>query len=229
MSMKTLETDLKEVLKIKWSDKLTSIVGLDVVCSQAGFELSQGRLIEGILDAHWDSSLTVTTPLPPNYNAATDVEGKKEDSGKYLSIIGSLSFLAVGTRPDIFFAVNYLARFTEKPGKEHWKGLNHLLNYLAGSRKQRLRLFLKADNNQLKTYADALWGREFARSTYGVFITFMNLPILWISRQQLSVAASTCQAEYMALGTATQQTLWVRHLLRDVLRRDYVGHLFCDN
>ena len=33
----------------------------------------------------------------------------------------------------------------------------------------------------------------------------------------------------MALGVATRQTLWVRHLLRDVLKRDYVGHLFCDN
>jgi hypothetical protein len=33
----------------------------------------------------------------------------------------------------------------------------------------------------------------------------------------------------MALGTATRQTLWVRHLLRDVLRKDFVGHLFCDN
>jgi hypothetical protein len=33
----------------------------------------------------------------------------------------------------------------------------------------------------------------------------------------------------MALGTATRQTLWVRHLFREVLRKDFVGHLFCDN
>jgi hypothetical protein len=33
----------------------------------------------------------------------------------------------------------------------------------------------------------------------------------------------------MALGTATGQTLWVRHLLKDVLRKDFVGNLFSDN
>jgi hypothetical protein len=135
----------------------------------------------------------------------------------------------VGTCPDICFAVNYLARFAAKPGVEHWKGLRHLINYLAGSRQQRLKLFPKDGPRQLKTFADASWGGEFARSTYGVFITFMNSPILWISRRQVLVAASMCQAEYMASGVATRQTLWVQHLLKDVLKRDYVGHLFCDN
>jgi hypothetical protein len=111
----------------------------------------------------------------------------------------------------------------------HWKGLKHLINYLAGSRKLRLNLYPRPDNTPLKYFADASWGGEFARSTYGVFITFLGAPILWISRKQLAVAASTCHAEYMALGTATRQTLWVRHLLKDVLRKDFVGHLFCDN
>ncbi|PLW29459.1 hypothetical protein PCASD_16781 [Puccinia coronata f. sp. avenae] len=224
-----LESDLKDILKIKWEKKLTSIVGLSVERLPAGFVLSQGGLIDSILDSHWDSGLTAATPLPPNFNATTDTKGKHEDSGKYLSVIGSLSYLAVGTRPDICFAVNYLARFAAKPGVEHWKGLRHLINYLAGSRQQRLKLFPKDGPRQLKTFADASWGGEFARSTHGVFITFMNLPILWISRRQVSVAGSTCQAEYMVLGVATRQTLWVRHLLKDVLKRDYVGHLFCNN
>jgi hypothetical protein len=33
----------------------------------------------------------------------------------------------------------------------------------------------------------------------------------------------------MALGVATRQTLWVRHLIKDVLKLDFVGHLHCDN
>lgn len=107
--------------------------------------------------------------------------------------------------------------------------MNHLLNYLAGSRHQLLCLFPQQDEKPLKVYADASWGGEFARSSYGVFITFLNCPILWVSRRQQSVASSTCHAEYMALGTATRQVLWVRHLLKDVLKKDYVGHMFCDN
>lgn len=47
------------------------------------------------------------------------------DQTKYLSLIGSLSYLAVGTRPDIAFTVNYLARFSAKPRVEHWTALKH--------------------------------------------------------------------------------------------------------
>jgi hypothetical protein len=155
--------------------------------------------------------------------------GNPEDSGQYLSVIGGLSYLAVGTRPDICFAVNHLARFEAKPGPLHWKGLKHLINYLAGSRTLCLNPFPTLENTPLKSFADAYWGGDFARLTYGVFITFLKAPILWISRRQLAVVASTFHAEYMALGTATCQTLWVRHLLKDVLKKDFVGNLFCDN
>jgi hypothetical protein len=175
------------------------------------------------LDKHWDTGITATTPLPANYSATTAEDGHAEDSGRYLLVIGGLSYLAVGKRPDICFAVNYLACFAAKPGALHWKGIRHLINYLAGSRDFQLNLNPQADSTPLKSFADSSWGSKYARSTYGVFITFMNAPILWISRWQLSVAASTCHAEYMALGKATRKTLWVRHLLRDVLKKDFCG------
>jgi hypothetical protein len=227
--LRRLEQDLKDLLKIKWSHELTSIVGLNVLRTADGFQLFQRNLIDLLLEQHWDTGITANTPLPPNYNATTDPDGSTAESGQYLLVIGILSYLVVGTRPDICFAVNFLARFAARPGPLHWKGVKHLINYVAGTRNLKLNLFPRTDSTPLKTFADASWGGEFARSTYGVFITFLNFPILRILRRQLSVAASTCHAEYMALGTATRQTLWVRHLLRDVLRKDFVGHLFCNN
>ncbi|POV98994.1 hypothetical protein PSTT_14074 [Puccinia striiformis] len=203
--LKKLEGDLKGILKIKWSQTLDSIVGLNVVRSDRGFQLYQKELVNSILEEHWDGVSKATTPLPSNYNATTDDEGNTADSGKYLSVIGSLSYLAVGTRPDICFAVNYLARFSAKPGVLHWKGVHHLINYLAGSKDLRLCLFPSTDHQPLKAFADASWGGEFSRSSYGVLITFLNCPVLWVSRRQQSVASSTCHAEYMALGIATRQ------------------------
>ena len=41
----------------------------------------------------------------------------------YRSALGSLMYLAVGTRPDIAFAVSTLAQFTENPGPMHWEAL----------------------------------------------------------------------------------------------------------
>lgn len=120
--IKKLETDLKDVLKIKWATELTSIVGLDVVRSAAGFTLGQKSLIDGILQSELDGLSKVNTPLLQNYNEVTDPEGGEKQAVKYLSVIGSLSYVAVGTRPNTAFAVNYLACFSAKPGVLHWKG-----------------------------------------------------------------------------------------------------------
>jgi hypothetical protein len=182
-------------VKIKWASELTSIVGLNVVRTAEGFQLYQKNLLDSLLDKHWDTGITTTTPLPANFHATTAEDGKPEDLGQYLSVIGGLSYLAVGTRPDICFALNYLARFAAKPGLLHCKGIKHLINYLADSCELQLNLYPQPDTTPLKSFADASWGGEFARSTYGVFITFLGAPILWISRRQLAVAASTCHMQ----------------------------------
>ncbi|PLW49318.1 hypothetical protein PCASD_02641 [Puccinia coronata f. sp. avenae] len=227
--LQKLKQDLKDVLKIKWSHELESIVGLSIERNTSGFKLSQPKLINGLLQREWDGVLTAKTPLPQGFNATTE-DGDPSTSTKFLSIIGTLSYLAVGTRPDISFAVNFLARFSAKPSVNHWKGLRHLINYIAGSTDLALCLYPKCDIlTPLQIYCDASWGGKFSQSTYGVLINFMGCPVLWVSRRQATVAASTCHAEYMALGSATRHTLWVRHLLKDILGQDFVGLLLCDN
>jgi hypothetical protein len=226
--LRELERDLKDVLKIKWSSQLESIVGITVHRTQDGFILTQPKLIKSLLDTEWNGTIPTRTPLPPNFNAVTEI-GDPNTSTKYLSIIGVLSYLAVGTRPDIAFAVNFLARFSAKPSVNHWKGLRHLINYVAGTPNEQLCLFPRKSYQPLETYCDALWGGEFYRLLYGVLIRFLNCPILWVSRRQPTVAASTCHAEHMALGSATRHTLWVRHLLKDILNIDFTGVLHCNN
>jgi hypothetical protein len=159
----------------------------------------------------------------------SDPNGKEADSTNYLSVIGALSYVAVGTRPDIAYSVNVLARFSAKPGVNHWKGVRHLINYLASSRMLHLNLYPQAQDKALKCFCNASCGGELAWSTYGILITFFGCPVLWASRRFATVAASTCQAEYMALGIGTRQVLWVRHLLQDILKQQFTGHLHCDN
>ena len=45
----------------------------------------------------------------------------------YLSVIGSLQYLATMTRPDIAHSVAYLARYNAHPGPQHWHAVKHLL------------------------------------------------------------------------------------------------------
>jgi hypothetical protein len=227
--LKKLEAGLKGVLQIKWTEGLDSIVGLEIKRNVKGFQLRQPKLIDQILRDHWDGVFTAKNPLPTNLKLVTDPDGNTADSTNYLSVIGALSYVAVGTRPDIAYSVNLLVRFLAKPGVKHWKGVKHLIAYLADLRAIHLNLYPRQQQKALKCFCDASWGGELARSTYGLLITFFGCPVLWASRRFATVAASTCQAEYMALGIGTRQVLWVRHLLRDILRQDFTGHLHCDN
>ncbi|KAI7947795.1 hypothetical protein MJO28_009703 [Puccinia striiformis f. sp. tritici] len=227
--LRDLEAGLKGILKIKWSRGLESIVGLEIKRSDAGFQLRQPKLINQILSSHWDGVFQTHVPLPPNLELVTDPAGTESDTTAYLSVIGALNYLAVGTRPDIAYSVNLLARFAAKPGVNHWKGVRHLIAYLANSKDLFLNLFPTVTEKPLKCFCDASWGGELAKSTYGILVSFYGCPVLWTSRRFATVAASTCQAEYMALGIGTRQVLWVRHLLADILKQDFTGLLHCDN
>ena len=63
----------------------------------------------------------------------------------YLSAISVLMYLANGTRPDIAFAVNLLARFSSAPTKRHWSGVKRILRYLRGTIDLRLYFRKKQD------------------------------------------------------------------------------------
>ena len=49
------------------------------------------------------------------------------DETPYLIAVGALMYLANNTRPDIYFAVSLLARFSSSPTRRHWNGVKHVL------------------------------------------------------------------------------------------------------
>src|ERR1700722_16614694 len=52
----------------------------------------------------------------------------------YRSLVGCLNYLAVGTRPDIAFAVGRLAGFLDNYRPEHWEAGIRVVWYLKGTR-----------------------------------------------------------------------------------------------
>lgn len=96
------------------------------------YVLSQPKLTEKILRDNADllSPLSANTPLPVSTRLETDTINPPIDGGRYLLIVGSLSCLAVGTRPDLSFSVNFLAHYAKTPQEAHWNTLKHLLSFL---------------------------------------------------------------------------------------------------
>ncbi|KAG8187946.1 hypothetical protein JTE90_027717 [Oedothorax gibbosus] len=70
---------------------------------------------------------TVTSHMDPNQKLTTemcpknDAERSQVEDIPYHSLIGSLMYLSVATRPDITHSVNFLSQFNNNPGKLHWQ------------------------------------------------------------------------------------------------------------
>ena len=52
-------------------------------------------------------------------------------------------------------------------------------------------------------------------STSGNLFLLSNGAVSWLSKKQPIVTLSTAEAEYVALSTAVQETVWLRKLLKD--------------
>ncbi|MBW0478213.1 hypothetical protein O181_017928 [Austropuccinia psidii MF-1] len=114
-------------LNIKWSEKLTQIVGLECVISKGEVVMTQKRLTEGILEAYPQQLIRRDAPLPVLPVGGMTPTAKALDPTPFRSVIGLLAYLVSGTRPDLAFAVNYLARHSTAPTTEHWELLDHVL------------------------------------------------------------------------------------------------------
>ncbi|MBW0536230.1 hypothetical protein O181_075945 [Austropuccinia psidii MF-1] len=146
----------------------------------------------------------------------------------YLKRIGILLYIAQASHPDIAYAVNYLACFSLHTDQSHWDALDHLTAYLRGTRDMAIQITKSNTSRDFKCYVDANWGGEGSRSTHGYIILHGSNPIAWQSKRQTTIASSTAQAEYMALSFTAKGTLWLHHLLLNILKNP-IPTLFSDN
>lgn len=121
------------------------MVGVRIHRTNTGFKLTQPNLINKILKESWDGVSKNTTPLPKGFNSNFVPDEVGVEVSAYLYLIGSLNYVLVGTRPDITYGVNCLARFSSRPLHVHWKALKHLVGYLAATKERVLLLQPRMD------------------------------------------------------------------------------------
>ena len=52
----------------------------------------------------------------------------------FASAIGSLMYVMLCTRPDIYYTVGRVSRYQSDPGEKHWITVKHILKYLRRTR-----------------------------------------------------------------------------------------------
>lgn len=153
----------------------------------------------------------VSTPADPNVRLCKD-DGvsKNVDPVFYQSVVGSLLYAAMATRPDISQAVGLVSKFSAKPTEAHLTAAKWIIRYLKGTSDMALR-YKKSDKGQLVGYLDANFAGDLddRHSTSG-YVFFMSQGLVsWSSKKQPIVTLSTVEAEHVALSSATQEATWI--------------------
>ncbi|KAM1863258.1 hypothetical protein ACFX14_003628 [Malus domestica] len=138
-------------------------------------------------------------------------------SKPYASLVGSLMYATICTRPDIAFIVGMLGRFQANPGEAHWISTKNVLRYLQRTKNFML-VFGKGESLELEGYIYSdLTGDVDDRKSTGCYIFMLNGgAVSWKSAKQTVIATSTMEAEFVAYFEGMKQAVWLKNFLTDL-------------
>ncbi|CAI7817715.1 unnamed protein product [Closterium sp. NIES-54] len=182
----------------------------------------------------------VATPLPAEFKlvkAAEDEGVEAEEQQQFQSLVSSLLYAAVHTRPDISFSVGQLARVVQNPSEEQVDAAERVVKYLnsylsigvqysaSAQVKQKGVEVLKEKGELLgegklflTCFTDATWASEKddSSSVGGYICVVGGGPVSWRSKKQTETALSSVESEYMAMFHRVKEVIWLRRLLEEI-------------
>lgn len=133
----------------------------------------------------------ISTPSDSNQPLHDFVESELSNYA-YRNLIGSLMYLAIGTRPDIAHAVSVAIRFLEKPTVVHERAAKRILRYIKKTLNFGI-LYTQNSLGEINAYSDADFAGDTSteKSTSGSVLFIGNNIVSWFSERQQSVSLST--------------------------------------
>jgi hypothetical protein len=171
------------------------------------FTLDQTEYLHTVLQrCGMQNAKSAATPLPAGYVAVKSLEPTNSAlRSRYQTVIGSLLYLMLGTRPDISFAVTQLAQHAANPTDDHLNKALYICRYLVGTPDYKL-VYDGASGEGISACTDSDWASNVnnRRSQTGFFVKMAKGLISWTSKAQKTIALSSTEAEYMALSDCSR-------------------------
>lgn len=221
MLLDNFKNGLLKTYEYKWRENPASHLGIHLTYNDDGsIVINQAHYLEDVLERfQMDNCNPVRTPFATNtcLSQGTDDEVSAARHLPYMSLVGSLMYAAICTRPDIMYAVGKLSQFNSCYTEEHWLAAKHVLRYLKGTLHRGIKYDHDTDAT-LRGYADADYAndKDTRCSITGYLFTFGPSVFSWRSRRQRTVALSTTEAEYMAISDCSRHALWIKAIFLDL-------------
>lgn len=170
---------------------------------------------------------TVSTPADCGQNLGDFCDDETDTNFPYREAIGSLMYLAIGTRPDICYAVGVVSRYMEQPSTVHVKAVKRIFKYIKGSINVGI-LYKSTDSFDFIGYSDADFAgdNDTRRSTSGYTFHLGSGVISWASMRQQSVSTSSTESEYIAACQAVKELVWLKCLIAELNPNEVVDAKF---
>lgn len=229
-----LKAKLKEMYKMNDLGIAKQFLGLELLTTADFLYLHQTRFTSKILRRFgMDLCNGVSTPLEVKQLLPTTKDDLKADQLEYQSILSSLMYLAVGTRPDISYAVSKLSKFSINPSAIHLAALKRVLRYVKQTAFLRLCFYRQRDSEaplpflQLIGYCDSDFAgdQSDSKSTSGFVFTLAGAAISWKSKKQTLVSLSSTKSEYIGYSEAAREAIWLRRLYHELTATSYKSQL----
>lgn len=193
---------LSERLEMKDLGLPKKFVGFELEWKENELILSQENYTLTILKRFgMQDSKPVSMPLEANFkineaeikNESNVNVKKNEKIYPIRELVGSLLYLAGGTRPDLTHAVNVMSRYQDFQHENIWKALKRILRYLCGTVTYKLK-YLKCggstnvNDSYLSGFVDADFASENDRKSVSGFVFYMcNNVVSWSTRKQMDL------------------------------------------
>ncbi|CAL4082175.1 unnamed protein product, partial [Meganyctiphanes norvegica] len=207
---------------IKDLGPLTWFLGIQFHITQNYISMDQSFYIQAIINRfNMNDVKPRSLPCDPSiYDLLREPSELLDNPTIYRELIGSLIYLMTGTRPDLAFTVTLLSRFMQNPTKMHYKLGCGVLRYLKATQHYDLK-YTKTDAPlTIYGYSDSDWASDLDFQSVSGYIFKLNkysAAISWRSGKQSLVAASSCEAEYIALFHAASEAIFLRQLLAEFM------------
>ncbi|RDY03184.1 hypothetical protein CR513_13258, partial [Mucuna pruriens] len=211
---------LTKNFEIKDIGEASFVLGIHILRdrSQGILRLSQENYISKVLERFdkkdskpGDTLIAKRDKFSLNQCPNNDLERNEMQKIPYASVVGSLMYAQVCTRPDITFVVGVLGRYLSDLEMQHWKAVKRVIHYLRRT-KGHMRTYRNSEDLEIIGYSDS----DFAgcqlnkRSTSGYIYMLARGVISWKSIKQTLIAPSTMAVEFMACFEASNHRIWLQ-------------------
>ncbi|CAI7754115.1 unnamed protein product [Closterium sp. NIES-53] len=213
--MKEVMLKLQDKFKCKALGDVSFYLGLHIErdVEKRCMRVHQRKDLEALAANFGQSEGHVATPFPSGFKCVKGPEEEsvgEEERRHFHSLVGSLMYAAVNTRPDVAFATGQLARVVQCPNEEQVAAGMRVAKYLGQTATVGLQFSAAAQRRQkgadgvepgrlfLTAFTDASYASEPEDMTsVGGFICYVGGgPTAWESKKQVDQALSSVESEY---------------------------------